>query len=349
VATLKVFDDGGGPQLYVGGHFRNAGGKAVYHVASWDGASWSSVGSGLSHEVHALEVFNDGSGSDLYAGGRFSVHWGGNVNHIASWDGVTWSPVGGGINNTVHALAAYTDASGPAIYAGGMFTSAGGTQALRIARWNGTTWSPVASGIGGNWVNALAVFDDGSGPALYAAGRFFSAGGKSAANIAKWDGTKWSALGTGINGEVYALQAFDDGFGGGPVLYAGGLFSKAGGLSAKYIARWDGVSWSPVGLGTDNTVYSLGVLNQGDAIRRGLYVGGFFGTADGSPATRISRLRDASCEVDVNCDGVVNSLDVVGFLLGWRHSLHCLHDWNGDGVVDGGDVIAFLQAWAAGC
>src|SRR5262245_27936933 len=45
-------------------------------------------------------------------------------------------------------------------------------------------------------VNALAVFDDGGGPALYAGGSFTTAAGSVAAsNIAKWDGRAWSALG----------------------------------------------------------------------------------------------------------------------------------------------------------
>ena len=55
-------------------------------------------------------------------------------------------------------------------------------------------------------VNALAVFDDGSGPALYAAGRFRFAGATRVDRIARWNGTSWSALSAGgIDGEVFAL------------------------------------------------------------------------------------------------------------------------------------------------
>lgn len=38
---------------------------------------------------------------------------------------------------------------------------------------------------------------------------------------------EWSALGTGMNESVYGLAVFDDG--DGPALYAGGLFTTAGG------------------------------------------------------------------------------------------------------------------------
>jgi len=49
-----------------------------------------------------------------------------------------------------------------------------------------------------NWVGALTVFDDGSGPALYAGGNFTIAGGVAANRVAKWNGSSWSSLGSGV-------------------------------------------------------------------------------------------------------------------------------------------------------
>ncbi|MFH0982846.1 MAG: hypothetical protein V2A79_15090, partial [Planctomycetota bacterium] len=80
------------------------------------------------------------------------------------------------------------------------------------------------------------VFDDGTGPALYAGGYFTWAGDVPANSIAKWNGTQWSALGSGMNRYVHALTVFDDGT--GPALYAGGSFTTAGGLASSYIASW---------------------------------------------------------------------------------------------------------------
>src|SRR5262245_24587545 len=58
-------------------------------------------------------------------------------------------------------------------------------------------------------VHALHVHDDGSGPALYAGGRFVLAGGSTVRNIARWDGAQWSALGNPAdllpNAAVYTL------------------------------------------------------------------------------------------------------------------------------------------------
>ncbi len=57
------------------------------------------------------------------------------------------------------------------------------------------------------------------------------AGGVEATNIAKWDGSSWSALGSGMDGFVSALAA------SGSDLYAGGYFTTAGGKVSPYMAR----------------------------------------------------------------------------------------------------------------
>src|SRR5262245_44602968 len=82
---------------------------------------------------------------------------------------------------------------------------------------------------------ALLVFDDGAGPALYAA----TAGGGM-----RLDGTHWTTLGT-VNGVVRALAAFDDG--SGPALYAGGDFQSADGVRVRGVAKWDGRAWRSLG------------------------------------------------------------------------------------------------------
>jgi len=48
---------------------------------------------------------------------------------------------------------------------------------------------------------------------------------------------QWSAVGGGTNGDVYSLAVYNG------ELYAGGTFNMAGGISANYIARWNGTSW----------------------------------------------------------------------------------------------------------
>ena len=150
-----------------------------------------------------------------------------------------------GILGSIEALAVYDDGHGEALYIAGEFTEAGAVTVNQVVRWDGTQWSPLTgpsgTGVTGT-VYASAVYDDGSGEALYAGGWFESAGGVAANRIAKWDGAEWSALagpsGVGVTGVVYSLAVYDDG--SGEALYAGGMFASAGGVWANSIARWDG-------------------------------------------------------------------------------------------------------------
>jgi hypothetical protein len=77
------------------------------------------------------------------------------------------------------------------------------------------------------YVFALAV----SGSDLYAGGIFTTAGYNSANYIAKWDGTNWSALGSGMDGTSLSLAVH------GSDLYAAGHFTIAGGKVSPSIAR----------------------------------------------------------------------------------------------------------------
>ena len=109
-------------------------------------------------------------------------------------------------------------------------------------------WQPTFGGLAGTTaeVHSLAVFDDGNGPALCAGGAFMRAGGVLVNGIARWDGTNWTALGSGVtSGTVDALLAFDDG--SGPALYAGGNFDQIDGRPAGGLGKWGGTSWTPLG------------------------------------------------------------------------------------------------------
>lgn len=183
-------------------------------------------------------------------------------------DGAAWDTVfqGAGLDNSVNALAVDNHGN---LYAAGTFTTAGGQPASRIAMWDGAGWTALGSGLTGGIkgaVHALAVDDAGN---LYAAGSFTSAGGITAANIAKWNGTSWSALGTGLNAVVYALAVDDSGN-----LYAGGNFTQAGETAVNRIAKWDGTGWSALGAGLGTLVQALALDADGN-----LYAGGSFSTA----------------------------------------------------------------------
>lgn len=407
VYSAAAFDDGmgDGPSLYLGGGFNAAANMFVGSIVRWDGTTWSAVGGGVSNSVLALSVFDDGGGDALYAGGEFSSAGGAHALRIAKWDGLAWSALGSGVGGgAVFTMVVFDDGAGDghALYAGGSFTSAGGTPANRIARWDGSAWTPLGDGLSGP-VRAMAVFDDGlgGGSTLYVGGSFSSAGGATAQNIAKWDGVAWSPVGTGVNGTVYALLTLDADSGVGPALYAGGSFTEAGGIAASRIAKWDGTAWSPLGTGVNSSVRSLALFDDGSG--DGLYAGGEFTVAGGVFASRIAKwdgtvwsplgagveggccpqvyalvpldglagddsslyagggfsvspgsdgfiARWQACQgdcsaADINNDGAFNGADL-GLLLGaWGPCTNCDSDLNGDGVVDGADLGGLLSCW----
>ena len=279
VWALHAVGTGPGAKLYVGGWFSNASGVPADGIAMWDGSSWSALGTGVGphlSRVTALATYDDGTGDALYVGGSFQQAAGVGANAIARWDGTSWSPLGAGLNGNVQDLAVFDDGSGPALFAGGSFTHAGGLVVNGIAKWDGSSWSALGTGLAaeyGPFANALAVYDDGSGPALYVAGGIDSAGGVPVSNVARWDGTAWSALGAGTNSVVRTLTVYDDG--DGPQLHAGGFFMLAGGAPASKVARWNGSSWSALGLGAlEGTVFDLFVHDDGTGPE--LYAGGQF-------------------------------------------------------------------------
>ncbi len=284
--ALTSYDDGSGTKLYAGGSFVTAGRQPVSNLVRWTGLGWETFGgAGPDGQVFAFQSFDDGSGPALFVAGTF-MHVGGTpATRIARWNGSTWASVGGGIDGSVYAMAVFDDGTGPALYAAGVFGFAGGVSANAIARWNGTSWSPLGSGLIYINVSALAVFDDGSGPALYAGGYFHTAGGVPAANIARWRNGAWTSVAGGTETEVRALCVHDDG--SGPALYAGGGFTTAGGMPASRIARFKNGAWSNVGAGFNERITSLASLDDGSGPK--LYASGRFTMSGATPMLRLAR------------------------------------------------------------
>ncbi|MCA8954213.1 MAG: hypothetical protein KDE27_32190 [Planctomycetes bacterium] len=350
VRALAVLPNG---DLVAGGSFTAAGGVAVNHVAQWNGNAWQPIGAGLSGIVNALTVAANGDiiaagvlpqpgpgvlasgfverwngsvwtrigtsvmagqpssieavvelpGGDLAVGGLLSSIDGVTAHKVARFDGVNWSAVGGIVHGTVHALLVHS--GGDLIAATHMSSPLGSVQG--VLAFDGTSWNAITPGTAGEsgTIEALAELPGGL---LIAGGSF---GGRS---IAGYDGTRWQALGAGLdqsvdvilrrrNGDVLVggrltggIRRFDAGtfheLGLGlddaatalvelpnGDLVAGGWFEAADASPAAHVARWDGAVWTPLGLGVDGAVEALAVAANGD-----LVVGGRFFHAGGIAA-----------------------------------------------------------------
>jgi hypothetical protein len=192
---MVVYDDGSGSALFVGGSgFTSAGGVSASNVAKWNGQTWSAVGGAamlgtcpfMGPVVNAFVSFDDGTGPALYVGGGFFLPvTGGTARRIARWDGVAWSEVSWGANSgDVSALSVYNGE----LYVGGDFPSVGfpTIPANHIARWNGSSWAPCGSGLNTGVFMDMAVFDDGTGEALFVADALNLAGAVPVSGVARW-------------------------------------------------------------------------------------------------------------------------------------------------------------------
>jgi hypothetical protein len=273
VRALAPFREGSWTTLGIGGAFHIPGAVPGNNVARWTGTEWLPMSFGLnSGDVWALTEWDDGTGPTLYAGGTFTHATGELAHGVGRWTGTRWADVGGGVGGAAYAMTSFDDGGGSALYVAGDFSGASGApNTPGIAKWNGSRWSGVGGGLTlgrGFGANALAVFDDGAGPELYVAGIFSAAGGTPARNIARWNGSAWSPVGSGIDSWAYEMTVADDG--SGPALFVAGALTNAGGIPTR-VAKWQNGRWSAVGPEGGPTGSVIGLVGFDDGTGPALF------------------------------------------------------------------------------
>lgn len=314
--------------LYAGGQFLASGARPLKYLAQWDGSAWQQVGGGPNNSVYAMTNFR----GRLYVGGQFTQVGTLPADAFASWDGQSWYATPDNFNNWIMTLTATDDR----LIAGGFFTTLNDLRVNRVASWNGTDWDCLGSGFlsatsafsygelllvsgerphqgattgnlyswdGRDWSRLGPAGGTPTGILAYAmlgndlvvGGQFARAGMQ---NVAKWNGTTWSAMGNIDNGSVKALAVYNG------QLYAAGDFA----LGNRYsFARWTGTFWQNLGLTSMTGIRAL-------CVRDGLlYLGGLFGSSAGIPTSNIAAWNGTSL-VGVGGglpSGSVNSLAIL--------------------------------------
>ncbi len=220
--------------------------------------------------VYAIAVDPD---TGIVAIGGIFENWDGDANDdwVVLYNGSDFStlaPTDARLSGQVYALAYAADSI---LYLGGQFNNAGGdADADNLCKVSPYATDPIFQAVGGpinGAVYAIHVARDGT---IYIGGGFADADGEAnTLRIAKWDGTDWTAMGTGAaDNIVYAIKEAPDGS-----IYAVGTFSAMGGVAdTDCIARWDGTAWHSVGANFDSAtefIYALVFADNGD-----LYVAG---------------------------------------------------------------------------
>ena len=316
--------------VVVGGTFDHVGSLPATRVAMWDGTSWTAMGMGLNKRVLDVAVMPNG---DVIAVGAFEMSGSVAVKNIARWDGTSWSQVGQGTAiGTLKTLLVQPNGD---LVVGGSFTSIDGVAANSIARWDGVSWSGFGSGMthvyGAPEVLSLVRLPNGD---LVAGGRFIHAGGVFVRNVARWDGTAWAAMGSGLYGMFGFPHVLDLAVRPNGDVVAVGHFD----LPRTHVARWNGVWWADMGAMSSpplRDATQVANLPNGDVVVVGqvdidsyslrrwngsgwstlagvdspvnsmattstgaLVVGGLFAEIAGAPAQRIIRLQ-SSCVATV--------------------------------------------------
>jgi len=305
VYALSVMPNG---DVLAGGSFYMGIGPQGCSVIRWNGSTWSPVGGGLLPAVYALQPMSNG---DIIAGGNFNLWGGGPPSAIARFDGTAWSSLGSGISGGSFGgglvLDLHVRANGDLI-AVGDFAEAGGNPALSVASWNGTTWSTLGDGFEGpfpGFSRQVYAVDELPTGDLVAVGNFTHTGGNQVGSIARWNGTSWLPVGTGLHVSEDPLEytnAFAVSVGPSGEIIAGGEFLYAGANVSPYVARWacpdspcnPSPKWTglPTGSGANGTVLSSVVFDDGSG--SALYVGGSFSSIGGVVAHGLAKWNGAS-------------------------------------------------------
>ncbi len=229
------FADSTSNLLYVVGAFQYAGDSLASGIATWDGATWGTVGHGKWDTVNfsgttpilSVEKYGD----NLFAGGMMEMMAGDRDNAFLSrWDGQQWN-VCGNPNAPI-----YLNVANGRLFALGGFSEISGRPTQKIAVWDGLEW--VRFG------DSLPFKRDGqlSSAAFYNGEYYFTGHVKVADTwrcILRWTGSAWDY----VDGRGEEIDLINDVIVYKGQLFVGGWFFASAGNPASYLMAWDGSRW----------------------------------------------------------------------------------------------------------
>lgn len=163
-----------------------------------------------------------------------------------------WKKADSLLKNSVQTI--YHDTTDNSIYVGGYCHRIGNDTIVGIGRFRNGQWYRMGNGV--DWLRSFP-WDPNTIPnpvrsiikykdTIYITGSFSHTDGKPLNGIAKWNGTEWKPIGSGLK-DKYNLS------GGGTKfkifnneLYIVGAFDSIAGVAANSLAKYNGVTWQAV-------------------------------------------------------------------------------------------------------
>ncbi|MBL8733918.1 MAG: hypothetical protein JNN13_16220 [Planctomycetes bacterium] len=223
--------------------------------ARWDGQQWQALGDGFDAQVAGTLALPNG---DVLLFGPFTRAPGAALSSVVRWTGESFhaypplllnsQPVGGTV--------------GPADQPWLLTTQA-------LLRWTGIGWQSTGSITSGRCVVASAAGEPLVGGAEPTIGGL----------VRRWGGSSWQTVGL-FDGAVRALCVLP----GGDLIAGGDFAADVYGEPMSHIARYDGVTWQPIGAGLDGSVRAVATLPNGDLVAAGDF------NADGAGTTSLLKI-----------------------------------------------------------
>ena len=294
--------------IYAGGDFRDQASGAM-NLVRWSAGRWESfvqkgVGSRGPTIVYSDEetnIFVDGAfpnqGLWEWTGDEFNlVTDSKRVNRVKGqritpaffgandWTDVDWPacPIAGQEQRGWHVERFQRDESIYARLSCYRQVNASPTHEIIILHWDNPGWTIIGRGLSRpdarHHAFLASTYLHSSGE-LYVSGRFTDVNGESMKGIARWDGSNWHALGSGLGDPINVVGYANSFLEYGEKLIVGGTFLNAGDLEVGYIAAWNGAAWERFGHFNE----PVSILAQHPEL--GLYAAGHFE----SSASRITK------------------------------------------------------------
>ncbi|MBI1382715.1 MAG: hypothetical protein GC161_16695 [Planctomycetaceae bacterium] len=191
----------------------------------------------------------------LVVGGSFASLGGTAIANLAVQNGAGgWTAVGGGRPFAVYAVEAGADGR---LYAAGISTNFATFQSVpAISRFDGNQWqnflAPPPYTVPTSFVATVDDFLVDADGTFIVAGNFTSIGGVNAQSIARWNGSNWTALGTGLTGGVRRIERLPNG-----QLLAAVAFPSGGAAGTSSFATWNGTTWTAAFVGASAQCFGV--------------------------------------------------------------------------------------------